>query len=281
VVKAIRISEDADDFYLAGLVSRAVKMYETGLSHFTDAYCIQSRLAVQLSELGLQKEAEEHYRKAFELMPSSFGRVESHCFGCEGAFAGKRAQDIAEQVFTKIAADQPNKPQVHYLLGYLHIQEERFAEASSNLLTAVRLDPDYLNAWAKLQECEQVVPLPAAEADEVAINILRLDPLARHQSPRCDYVTDLKQLWLAVEKANSRQIKYATEVYPFAASRAHLNQLEAEAAANGENRRSRSFEYDEFRRDALSPSVAVSQAAKLRLAVELMGGRSGSGMYMN
>jgi hypothetical protein len=52
------------------------------------------------------------------MMPDSFGRVESHCFGCERAFDGERAQSIAERVFTGIAAKRPDNPQVHYLLGY-------------------------------------------------------------------------------------------------------------------------------------------------------------------
>jgi tetratricopeptide (TPR) repeat protein len=100
VVKSIRLSEHADEFYKAGLLKHAIPMYEEALNHFADAYCIQSRLAIQLAELGKTKEAEEHYRRAYELMPDSFGRVESHCFGCEKVFDGERAQGIAEKVFT-------------------------------------------------------------------------------------------------------------------------------------------------------------------------------------
>ncbi len=54
-VTAIRLSEQADQFYLAGLLKRAVKMYEESLTHFADAYCIQSRLAIQLSALCLNQ----------------------------------------------------------------------------------------------------------------------------------------------------------------------------------------------------------------------------------
>src|SRR5205807_2349007 len=48
-VAAIRESELADRFHAAGLLKRAVKMYEDSLKHFADAYCIQSRLAIQLA----------------------------------------------------------------------------------------------------------------------------------------------------------------------------------------------------------------------------------------
>jgi tetratricopeptide (TPR) repeat protein len=116
-VRAIRLSEQADDYQAAGLLSRGVKMYQDSLKHFADAYCIQSRLAVQLTALGLHETAAQHYEKAFELMPDSFGRVESHCFGCESTFSGPQAQTVAERVFTTLAAKNPDKPQIHYLLG--------------------------------------------------------------------------------------------------------------------------------------------------------------------
>ncbi|NJM38984.1 MAG: hypothetical protein HC845_14600 [Akkermansiaceae bacterium] len=51
-VQAIRISERADDWWNAGLLSRAIKQYEESLNAFADAYCIQSRLALRYSQLG-------------------------------------------------------------------------------------------------------------------------------------------------------------------------------------------------------------------------------------
>jgi tetratricopeptide (TPR) repeat protein len=219
VVKAIRMSEDADQYYQAGLLKRAIKLYEQGLNHFSDAYCIQSRLAIQMAALGQNAEAEEHYRRAYELMPDSFGRVESHCFGCEKAFDGEHAQGIAERVFTQFASAHPDKPQVYYLLGYLRTEEERFAEARTNYLTAVRLDPDYLNAWVKLQEADEQVLVPARERDQVAFNILRLDPLRRHTCVSFASVTDLAGLWQAAATAAALQSPPATNLMTLTASK--------------------------------------------------------------
>src|SRR5690606_2598690 len=101
-VSAIRIAEDADRLYAAGLITRGVELYEAALTHFADAYCIQSRLAGQLSGLGRHEEAAEHCRKAYGLRPDSFGRMESHCFGCEGVSEGEQAQTIAEEVFGRL-----------------------------------------------------------------------------------------------------------------------------------------------------------------------------------
>lgn len=221
-VSAIRLSEHADQFVQAGLMKRAVAMYEESLTKFADAYCIQSRLAVQLAELGRHAEAEAHYRKAYELMPVSFGRVESHCFGCERAFDGQRAQSLAEKVFSDLAVKTPDKPQVHYLLGYLRAEQERYQEAATNYQKAVALDPDYLNAWVKLQELTGQVRLSAAQRDDLALNILRLDPASRHSGVSVGNISDLRRLWLAIAAGQKLRPVAAKSLYTLTASKAEL-----------------------------------------------------------
>jgi tetratricopeptide (TPR) repeat protein len=201
VIKAIRLSEDADDYYDAGLLTRAVGMYAKALDLFSDAYCIQSRLARQLAELGRVEEAAVHYRKAFELMPVSFGRMESHCFGCEGAFEGKTATSIAEKTFTDMLARNPKKPQLYYLLGYLYMEEKRYPEAVTNFQKAAELDPDYINAWKQIMDIGDDYRLAPDLRDEAAFNVLRLDPAGRHSAPSTENIRQLAKLW-AVEVAS-------------------------------------------------------------------------------
>ena len=259
-VRAIRLSELADDFYAAGLLSRAVKMYQDSLNHFTDAYCIQSRLAVHLSELGQHDLAAKHYEKAFELMPDSFGRVESHCFGCEGAFTGTQAQVVAERVFNSLATKTPNKPQVHYLLGYLRQQQGRGKDAIPHFRQALKLDPDYLNAWEHLEQLSQEHRLPSAERDSIAFNILRLDPLGRHASADLSTVSDLRQLWAAVEAAAKFQIKPPTALLPLPASREEIEKQERDPK-NQRNWPGNEYS-SEFRmngRAATSPGAALAR----------------------
>lgn len=220
-VAAIRLSEEADDWWTAGLLTRAVGLYEESLLKFADAYCIQSRLALRYNELGQFDKAEQHYRRAFELMPESFGRVESHCFGCEGAFKGPRAQTVAEKVFTQLATRLPDRAQVFYLLGYLRSEQDRPAEAAENFRKAVALDPDYLNAWSKLQSLAGATTIPAAERETIALAILRLDPAGKHARPQLDGVADLRKLWgalLAIE--TSLPIPETGPLFAFTATRA-------------------------------------------------------------
>jgi tetratricopeptide (TPR) repeat protein len=203
VIKAIRLSEDADDYYDAGLLTQAVGMYAKALDLFSDAYCIQSRIARQLAELGRTEEAAVHYRKAYELMPVSFGRMESHCFGCERAFEGKTATSIAERTFTDMLAKDPKKPQLYYLLGYLYKEEERYPGAVTNFQKAAELDPDYINAWKQIMDISDDYRLSPDLRDVAVFNVLRLDPAGRHISPNTESVRQLAKLW-AVEEASLR-----------------------------------------------------------------------------
>jgi len=261
VVKAIRLSENADQFYTAGLLKHAIGMYEQALNYFSDAYCIQSRLAIQLAALGDNAEAEEHYRRAYELMPDSFGRVESHCFGCERVFDGEHAQSIAEKVFTQLAAERPNKPQVHYLLGYLRQQQERNHEALTNYLTAVRLDPDYLNAWVKAQEASEQTLMSPTDRDKIVFNILRLDPLHRHAQPDFQRCSDLKGLWLAVADAASHEPPSISDLFTIVASKAALEKKAAESVSARQAMRSELFEQVRAQRENLSPAHSGTDSA--------------------
>lgn len=220
-VRAIRLSEDADDFMRAGLLSRAVKMYEEALTFFSDAYCIQSRIAIQLTKLGRTNEAAVHYQRAYELMPDSFGRIESHCFGCERAFEGKTAETLAERTFNSILEKTPNKPQAHYLLGYLRMEQQRYVEAAASFRKAVELDPDYFNAWSKLVGIAAEAGLDSRERDRAIFELYRLDPLGRHRSVQVDDVSDLRGLWAAADLASKRQVfEPPVEIYPLPASKA-------------------------------------------------------------
>lgn len=224
-VAAIRLSEKADDLWDAGLLARAVRLYEESLGRFADAYCIQSRLALRHSETGDHAKAEEHYRRAFELMPESFGRVESHCFGCEGTFNDARAQNVAEKVFLRLAATDRPRAQVYYLLGYLRAEQERPAEAADYFRQAVALDPDYLNAWAKWQDAAAALHLPATERETIALANLRLDPAGRHARPEMKGISDLRRLWSALlEIEANRPPPESGPLFPLTASRLRLEQ---------------------------------------------------------
>ena len=267
VLTSVQHSDKADRLHEAGLVTRALKLYEESLTHFADAYCIQARLAFRMAELGDMAGAEEHYRRAYELMPDSFGRVESYCFGCEGAFRGARAQSIAERVFTKLAKENPQKPQIHYLLGYLRSEQDRPAEALAEFRQAVKLDPEYLNAWKKLSETAEKVRLPAAERDAIQLNLLRLDPLGRHSSFEFNHVSDLGAAWTAMENAAKLRKPEPESLYPLAASAEEIKK-QSEEGANNPGRQM--YYYNSFRsRKAEPPGKKIAGQSLVQMLDQL------------
>jgi tetratricopeptide (TPR) repeat protein len=208
-VQAIRISEHADELHEAGLFERAFRAYREALEKFSDAYCIQSRLAVQLNKQGRRREALEHYRRAYELMPSSFGRVESHCFGCESVFVGAESQSLAERVFTEIIRKSPDKPQAHYLLAYLREEQGRHEDALQPLRAAVSLDAQYLNAWKRLNDLADKTFIESGERDIARLKLIELDPLQRHGRYDLTEVADLRALWAGAERAKALHGRHA------------------------------------------------------------------------
>jgi tetratricopeptide (TPR) repeat protein len=199
-VKAIRMSEDADDLHKLGLYQRAFAGYRAALDQFSDAYCIQSRLAVQLTKVGLHEEALKHYRRAYELMPDSFGRVESHCLGCESVFADGKAQTIAEGVFAGLVKRVPSKPQGYYMLGYLRKEQGRYGDALGLFRQTVKLDADYLNAWRQINDLGQKTYIEPKERDLARFKLLELDPRQRHVHYGLTEVVDLAALWRALDR---------------------------------------------------------------------------------
>lgn len=236
VLKAIRLSESADRFYSAGLYREAINRYRDSLSYFQDAYCIQSRLAVRLYDEGNTEEAYVHYRKAYELMPSSFGRVESHCFGCESVFKGDTPQAIAAEVFSSLLISEPEVPQVHYLIGYLRDYQDKEVEALKHFQDAVALDPEYLNAWKKIASLSRQMTMDPEAKDTLYLKIYNLDPLGNHSSPNLREVSDLKRMWQTVtEQIDKLKILPEIEsIYPLKAA--------IKASANLPKQEIRSFE---------------------------------------
>jgi tetratricopeptide (TPR) repeat protein len=238
-VEAIRESEHADEFRLAGAHTHAIAMYAKALDRFADAYCIQSRIAVELNARGNTLLAEEHYRRAYELMPTSFGRMESHCLGCENVFGGTTAQTIAEKVFGDLRKRMPGNPQVHYLSGYLREEQGRYAEALAEYRAAANLDKDYLNAWKRIAMLADKTDIPIAERDRVYLRLYELDPGHRHTYGDTDKVADWSALYTVAAKLRNQARRPTAALYPLRQSALTLGATGSSAASRFAGRRAR------------------------------------------
>lgn len=246
-IAAIRKSERADDYRGAGLHSIARKMYKDSLKLFDDAYCIQSRLAIEFYENGDLEQAAIHFERAFQLMPGSFGMIESHCFGCEGAFAGELAQELAEKIFLRLLQEDPKKPQVHYLLGYLRSAQNRDREALKHYQEAVRLAPQYLNAWQKLSQIASRYPEHEKLHDEAICMLIKLDPQQRHAQVDGREVKDLAKFWEAAAAAIKRRVPPPTIDIELAGAKAEQQRLDDEASKGGNEELQQMLRMDRMR----------------------------------
>ncbi|MFT5472635.1 MAG: tetratricopeptide (TPR) repeat protein, partial [Candidatus Promineifilaceae bacterium] len=246
----------------------------------SDAYCIQSRLAIQLEQTGNFAEAAKRYETAYELMPDSFGRIESHCFGCEGVFRTDRAQGIAERVFISLTKKTPEKPQVHYLLGYLRSQQGRYAEAAALFEKATTLDPDYLNAWNKRNEMARHIKPNPEQRDNTVINMLRLDPLQRHHSADLSQVVDLRRVAAAFAQSDALRVESPKTIYALPASAKKVAEMEEKMKAMGDSSHhySRSYYRDSqtFAQRLLQHQV-IQSAIQLQSISSEMSGYGGYG----
>ncbi len=215
VVRAIRKGEEADDFLEAGLLPEAIRRYQEALGHFNDAYCLQSRLAKTLLKAGKEKEAMEHFKKTFELMPLSFGPVESHCFGCEHIFEDERVQQIALATFNRLIESTPKNPRTFYLLGILFEEMKRPEEAIVAMKKALELDPNYYNCAKRVVELLNQNPATQKDAQVALVNLVSMAPYEDLQyifSKR----TDLRQTWLDAQTPKPAPLKREALPLPFA-----------------------------------------------------------------
>ncbi len=201
VVESVRMAEKGDKFNKAGLIEKSLEYYSEAEILFGDAYCVQWRKAERLYEMGKYEEAKKHYEIAFERMPEQFGQVASFCFGCEGVFDKKHSRSIAETVLLRLEKNNPDRPQVYFLLGQLREAQEKYSEAYSYFKKAVELDPDYLDAWKRIVKLHDNIFLTQEELNSITLTMLKLDPLQKHFYADLDKVSNFIELWPVLEEA--------------------------------------------------------------------------------
>lgn len=225
VVQSVRLAEKGDKLTEAGLLRRSLAVYEQASEQFADAYCVQWRLAERLSSTGDLAGAKKHYEIAFERMPEQFGQVAHFCFGCEGVFTHQQSVSVAEEVLTGVAKISPNKPQVHYLFGLLREAQGRKAEAYIHFRKATDLDPLYLDALKAMYALRTDVFLSQSEMDDIALSMVRLDPLNRHSELNPGEITDVKGLWTIYQDIGTERRAPLKRLFTLTASKQELEEL--------------------------------------------------------
>ena len=203
VVAAVRAAEKGDELADLGYTAGAIARYDEAAALFSDAYCVQWRLAERLRKAGREAEAVAHYEETFRHMPAQFGQVASLCFGCEGVFTSSESVGAAERILPSLAAAPGAGASVHYLLGMLRDHQKRYNEAYSAYASALEIDPGHFDSLKELLSLRDNVERPAADWARLQAHARRLDPFLRNHSELAFRIVDWPGLWRAWDEAVS------------------------------------------------------------------------------
>ena len=244
VVAAVRAAEKGDELTDLGFLAGAIARYDEAAALFSDAYCVQWRLAERLRKAGRADEAAAHYEETFRHMPAQFGQVASLCFGCEGVFSSDESSGAAERILPALAAAPGAGASVHYLLGMLREHQKKYDEAWAAWSRALEIDPGHFDALTQLLDLRSRVERPAAEWAALQVRARRLDPFLRNHGEEPAQIVDWPGLWRAWDEAA------AGAPAPWKAPEEPLFRFEAAARVDDAAKAARRAAEDEIAREA-------------------------------
>jgi hypothetical protein len=122
-------------------------------------------------------------------------------------------------------------------MGLLREAQERKSEAADYFKKALEKDPEYFDAMRALRDLASVVFMTQDERNGLMLRMLALDPLQRHGTYTQE-ISDFKALWERGGQAQRLRLKPETDIFPLAASKAHLaaqiDAMRQQAQASGQ-----------------------------------------------
>lgn len=138
--RAVARGNLASEFLRRGDFERALEQAEEALERDPqDALALFNR-GVAAKELGRLELAEQSLRRSAELEPAYAGDA-ARRIGQIRAARGDPAGALAH--FQEAVRLEPEQPEAHYDLGYLHETQGRFAEAAEHYRRSLAIDPNY------------------------------------------------------------------------------------------------------------------------------------------
>ena len=172
LVRALHLVVKGDGFRLVELLPQALEHYREADQAFANLTCVQVRIASVLAGQGKANEAQDHYRRAYEGVPTRFGRIEPP----QGWGNEVDNVEIARPIFERLAKESPTKERMHVVLGRLYRQIGETEKALASFRAAVRLNPRDLDAWLQILELADGGGVPADLANDASLAVVRLGP---------------------------------------------------------------------------------------------------------
>ena len=216
MVESVKFAQLGDKYCEAGLAKTGIAYYKRALGLYPNSFYAHARLAIEYESAGHLAESRLHFKRTFQLLSSSFGRVNEPSYRVDyDLFRSSLGSEIGGQVLSAMLKQSPNDPRLNFHMGNLKLHETHSEESASYFRRAVELDPSYLNALESLSATLVGSPSRKAEQERIELTLLRLDPTGRHGESyrRSPQILNLATYYNAIQRANS--IKYADEsLYP-------------------------------------------------------------------
>lgn len=211
VLEAVRLVALGDKYCDAGLNSRGVRYFKNATITDPNSFSAHIRLAIELYDLGKFEESKPYYRRAFELLPSSYGVIGEPSYRIESRlFDNSIAKSIAQEVLGAMQNREPRNSRVLYQLGNLKFLQREFSAGTQLLLKAIEIDPSYIAAYTELSGITDETLLTTAQQEEIELGLLKLDPKGHNQTYFSYYerILEPKRFYLANQRANEIRYQY-------------------------------------------------------------------------
>jgi DNA-binding winged helix-turn-helix (wHTH) protein/TolB-like protein len=246
LVAALRVEvSEAERRRLAGGHTHNLKAYD----HF-----LRARSALLTRQRADNEKARELYREAVRLDPTFArayaGLALTHAADYRNQWTEQapqalaRAAELAETAF----GINPDIPEVHWVLAYVHVQGRRHEPAMAHLKKVIRLNPSFADAYALLGGIHTYMGQP-----KIAVTMLRA---AARLNPEFGYFLNLGRAYFFLGDAEQASINLRDVLSRNAANLEARVYLAATLALAGD-RDAASWEAEEVR--ALAPGFSTSK----------------------
>lgn len=137
--------EQARFHWRRGQQNKALKAAKSGLQKFPG----QGELVRYLARLFMEQDKLDNATSLLSVYLQKHGGDPATVAELAQVYLQQDHYGKARKLLKSVPQDQ-RSPQIHFLLGKIHLEKEKPSQAISHLRTAVELDPDYLQAWARL-----------------------------------------------------------------------------------------------------------------------------------
>jgi tetratricopeptide (TPR) repeat protein len=225
VIKAARITDEARKDDRVGLHILALGLYRKALAIWPQDSLVQVLLAEALESRGRHQDALQEYRKSFDLVLSSEGRISGADPGEDSGLQNEDGRKLAMASLNRLRKSHPTDPGVLFVLGQFQSKSGDDRAALARYEEAVRQDPRYVRAWEEILSLGSSSLATKKQIEDAELALVQLDPLnyRAFNSEVLQRFADYLAIWRAYDRASKLVFPLPTSpLFPLEASKRSL-----------------------------------------------------------